>query len=54
MTQKLAALGFLFVVLNVAAWQVSRWGSMFWEYAYIMRPQRGKGKKKPSGREGLM
>jgi len=39
-TEKLATLGFLFVVLNLVAWQVARWAAMLWEYAYIIRPRR--------------
>jgi hypothetical protein len=44
-TEKLATLSFLFVVLNVIAWQAARWGGLFWEYAYITRPKRWR--KKP-------
>jgi hypothetical protein len=39
-TEKLGTLSFLFVVLNVMAWQVARWALLLWEYAYIMRPRR--------------
>jgi len=51
-TEKLGTLSFLFVALNVMAWQVARWAVLLWEYAYIMRPQRRKQKGKVPGREG--
>ena len=44
-TEKLATLGFLFVVLNVIALQVSRWAALLWEYAYVMRPSKWRKKK---------
>jgi hypothetical protein len=33
--EKLATLGFLFVVVNVLAWQVALWGGALWELALI-------------------
>ena len=44
LTEKLATLSFLFVVLNVVALQVSRWAGLFWEYAYVMRPSKWRKK----------
>lgn len=44
-TDKVAALGFLFVVLNGLAFTVARWGAIVWELAYVMRPRRGRSKR---------
>ena len=44
-TEKLATLSFLFIVLNVVALQVSRWAGLLWEYAYVMRPSRWRRKR---------
>ncbi len=48
-TEQVAALAIIFAALHAIGLGVQRWAVQLWEFAYLMRPRRGRRKKTRSG-----